>query len=353
MESISRKRINWIDYLRCLAILCVVLCHITESVFYLSFDNYLEISGNHNLPLILFAIGRLGVPFFLLISGYLLLDKEYSDKKCTLFWKKKVFHLWIIFEVWLLIFFIWDKLYENMQLSFVDLLREILFLRLSEMGQMWYLPTILGIYLFIPFITIVLHKADKKHIKILLCICILYLYGVPTLNILLNIFHQENVATQLSLDFSGGIYGCYLIVGYLIKKDVLKKIKNVFLIIISFISFVIVCALEIFSYRNGNTCNIWYDCLFLFISGVCIFELCSRLKLKSNKVIEFGAKYSFGVYLTHNMVRSFIMKNIVFDNINKIAMIVIYEILVIVISYIVTFAISKIPKIGKYILYIK
>ena len=42
-----------------------------------------------------------------------------------------------------------------------------------------------------------------------------------------------------------------------------------------------------------------------------------------------------------------------FDNVNKIVMIVIYEIFVIVISYIVTFAISKIPKIGKYILYIK
>nr|WP_308668302.1 acyltransferase [uncultured Agathobacter sp.] len=353
MKDISIKRFVWIDYLRCVAIICVILCHVTETTVSLSIDNYFDISSDYNIPLVFFAIGRIGVPFFVLITGFLLLDRAYNKEKRISFWNKRVIHLFIIVEIWLTIYFFWYRFYEKTPISIGDYIKEMLFLRKCDMGHMWYMSMILGLYIFIPFVSIILHNVEMNHIIFIWGICVAYSFGIPTLNIIMNILNRENVSMQLSLEFGGGVFGCYLLAGYLIKKGLLKKIRNSILILFTFVCIALLCVLEVLSYRNGITYNAWYDCIFLLIIGMCLFEFCSRLELKSNRVIEFGAKYSFGVYLTHNMVRSFIMKNIVFDNVNKIVMIVIYEILVIVISYIVTYAISKIPKIGKYILYIK
>lgn len=353
MKCTSTKRFIWIDYLRCIAIICVILCHVTETTVSLSIGNYFDISSGYNIPLVFFAIGRIGVPFFILITGFLLLDREYNKEKRISFWNKRVIHLFIIVEIWLAIYFFWYQFYEKTPVSMGDYIKEMLFLRNCDMSHMWYMSMILGVYIFIPFVSIVLRNVEVNHIIFIWGICVVYSFGIPTLNIILNILNRENASMQLSLEFGGGVYGCYLIAGYLIKNDILKKIRNSILILTAFVCIVLLCGLEVFSYRNGITYNAWYDCIFLLIIGMCLFEFCSRLELKSNRVIEFGSKYSFGVYLTHNMVRAFIMKNIVFDSVNKIVMIVIYEILVIVISYIVTFAISKIPKIGKYILYIK
>lgn len=351
--SNSGRRIVWIDYIRFIATVCVVLCHVVEATFSLSMDGYFEISSNHNIPLILFALGRIGVPIFLLISGYLLLDRSYNRDKRVNFWKDKVFHLFLIIEIWLLIYFIWNKLYENVLITKENLIRELLFARSCEMGHMWYMPMILGLYLFIPFVAMVLQQVELKHICIIWSICVIYELGIPTLNIILNILQSENVYNTLSLEFGGGVYGCYLLAGYLVKRGALKKVKTLFLLIISCLCFMSVCLLEILAYHRAFGYNAWYDCIFLLILGMCLFELFSRVKFRTNKLIQVGAKYSFGVYLTHNIVRSFVMQNIILDNISKVLVIAIYLVMVVVISYIITILISKIPKVGKYILYMK
>ena len=76
--SRENNRIAGIDTLRAIGILCVVMCHSVEGDIYT-----LNLEGMNGLSLVskifaftMFSIGRLGVPLFLLISGYLLLDKE-------------------------------------------------------------------------------------------------------------------------------------------------------------------------------------------------------------------------------------------------------------------------------------
>ena len=77
----ERKRILWLDYARCFAIICVVFIHSVERI-YVEYDAH-EIANLAASSLwfrnIAFAIGRLGVPLFLAISGYLLLDRDYSS----------------------------------------------------------------------------------------------------------------------------------------------------------------------------------------------------------------------------------------------------------------------------------
>ena len=76
------QRIQWIDLIRVIAIICVILCHSCESVYQslsLEVINSLGIL-ERMFVLGLFSIGRTGVPILLMITGYLLLDREYDKK---------------------------------------------------------------------------------------------------------------------------------------------------------------------------------------------------------------------------------------------------------------------------------
>lgn len=92
MEGQSRAEwFSWIDAVRCLAILCVILCHATEFIY---IPNSLSARGlaDFSLTSVVFAffmhdVGRLGVPMFLFITGYLLLTRDYDEAACYKFWK--------------------------------------------------------------------------------------------------------------------------------------------------------------------------------------------------------------------------------------------------------------------------
>ncbi len=86
----NTKHLPWIDLLRIVSISLVVLCHATEEGIYnLSLSSVLSMqSACRIFPFTCFTLGRLGVPLFLLISGYLFLDREYNVLTTKRFWKK-------------------------------------------------------------------------------------------------------------------------------------------------------------------------------------------------------------------------------------------------------------------------
>ena len=92
----EKARIKWIDLTRVIAIFCVVLCHTVGKVYPLwhgHFDDRGIVS--HIIAVAFFSAGRLGVPLFLFVSGYLLLDRDYDMEHCKKFWRINCFHLWI------------------------------------------------------------------------------------------------------------------------------------------------------------------------------------------------------------------------------------------------------------------
>ena len=85
----GKNRVEWIDLVRAIAILTVLYIHATDGIFIISSDailNYTIYSRIFNFASLF--IGRIGVPFFLMITGYLLLDRHYDDERVRKFWKK-------------------------------------------------------------------------------------------------------------------------------------------------------------------------------------------------------------------------------------------------------------------------
>ena len=90
----KKTRIRWIDLARAVAILLVVLCHATESVYQLNLENMTSLSFQSRVfGFACFTAGRLGVPLFLMITGSLLLSRDYDNDRIKSFWIKNWVHL--------------------------------------------------------------------------------------------------------------------------------------------------------------------------------------------------------------------------------------------------------------------
>ena len=106
-------------------------------------------------------------------------------------------------------------------------LKNLLFLKPTEMGHMWYMPVIIGIYLFIPFIANALNNTDIKIFCAPLIFVFSYRFIVPVVNVWLTANGQEPVYALPDLSFSGNEYGFMILLGYLVKKGIFdKKMKG-------------------------------------------------------------------------------------------------------------------------------
>lgn len=91
-----KKRIYYLDILKALAVILVILTHCVEYAY----NNNMTIASWASLSVysqfyrvILFSLGRLGVPLFLLATGFLILNKKFDNAKdIKSFYKHNLFH---------------------------------------------------------------------------------------------------------------------------------------------------------------------------------------------------------------------------------------------------------------------
>ena len=176
-----------IDYLRCFAVLFVVLTHSVDGLYGFSFEVVSEYTIYRKFYIfILLTLGRIGVPLFFFISGYLLLDRQYDFGKTLIFYKRNLLRLILTVEIWIFIYNVFNALYYDTIFSTGNLWRNMLFLKGTNMNHMWYMPVILGIYLFIPLISNVLKTIDIRMTIIPLAIAWIHLFVIPEINLILQ-----------------------------------------------------------------------------------------------------------------------------------------------------------------------
>lgn len=94
---VNRKRIYYLDILRVIACMAVVMIHASSGYVTKDFGGFNFWVGN-----VFDSFARIGVPLFVMISGSIMLDKDYSYNN------KLIKHI-----VKLIIFFIfWSALYD-------------------------------------------------------------------------------------------------------------------------------------------------------------------------------------------------------------------------------------------------
>ena len=346
----GKTRVEWIDLVRAIAILTVLYIHATDGIYIISSDSIMHFSIYSRIfDFVSLFIGRIGVPFFLMITGYLLLDRKYNDERVRDFWEKNCKGLIIVTIIWAIIYAI--------SLQFVTVKSGQV--NFSEAGNlffshMWYMPMIIGMYLSMPFVASALEKFNSETIWQATIVFSLLAFLLPFITTVLAMNGIENVTIQYCLGFSGGVYGIYIILGYLVKKGQFKNIKSIKLGLIALISFTICVLFQYYAYTISYDFFLWYEFPFILTGSFALFELCSRMKkVKAYPAIIFLSKYSFAVFLVHNLFRLPLLPLVVQLPYSEPVKAIILWILLIIFSYIAVVIIYRIPRFGKFILYMR
>lgn len=360
MAQQNQKRLINIDLLRVFAILCVVLNHGVQQTYSFGAPEFAAYTFQSRLfAYTVFTLGRMGVPCFLTISGYLLLSRTYSQEQAERFWKQNWFHLVVCVWVW---FAVYDLVFclSGSPISPGQFLRHLLFLEKQPFSHVWYMPMIIGIYLLIPVLANGLNSLDCKKILWVFGLCSLYAFGVPCINLVREAFDENGFASQIDLGFSGGVYGLYLLMGCMVKKGVFRKIKAPVLGATALVCFIGTVWFQMWRADLGHGYRVWYDFPSMYIIGICLLELFDRIRdipASRNgvftRIVVWLSQYSFSVYLIHNIFLRWLVPWGLSLELKMPAIVALVSVISCVGSFLGGFLIARIPRVGPYLLYIK
>ncbi len=341
------NRIVWLDILRTIAIVCVVVCHVSERFYFLE-GNIAELSlPEQVIGFSIFSLGRVGgVPLFLLITGYLFLQRDYDNAGIGRFYKRNLLPLFLATEIWLVIYHFYKILFFHTPFSVKELAKSMLFFQDAD-GYLWYLPLIIGIYVFIPFIAIGLQKIDSKWFILPMVLVAFYLFVCPFLGGMRDV--------KLSLAFSGGTYGLYVIIGGLFAKGIFANMKKMYWCIGAVFSFAFTVLYQLYILYTGEVYPVWYDFAFLLLCGICIFGALRGTfeDSKQKGVWKMISESSFGMYLVHMIWIYAFMRYLPLEGIAEPVCVLIVVVSALLGSFVSVKVLSLIPAIAKGLFLIK
>ncbi|MBS1573094.1 MAG: acyltransferase family protein [Bacteroidetes bacterium] len=338
MASGIEARKDWIDLLRAIAIFGVIILHV--SVPYVSsFSSFKDI--NWNQALFLNSSVRFCVPLFLMISGILLLNKNYSLKE---FLFKRFTRIVYPFLLWSLIYFFVHHSIQHV--SFVEVGIELFkTLKTGAEYHLWYVYMILGLYLFIPIINSWIKTTKLNEVRYYLIIWILVLsFNLPYLN---------KFYTRIDFVYFTGYLG-YLLLGYYLykSKSIINRTKGFFLY---FLGIVLTYFLTlIFALKDNEFVNVFFEYLTpnVILASISIFMIFKGYEIKNPlflRGVKWISKYSYGTYLSHVAVIIFLSKfNLLFNTPVVFLTILLNAFIILLLSTFLIFGINKLP-LGKYI----
>ena len=305
---IKEERIISLDIIRVVAIFLVVLNHAAEMIYPM---HQLSDMTSLSLPsqvigFAAFTLGRLGVPLFLFLSGYLLLSRgsHFQDEKNIVsFYKKNLLPLLLTWEIWILLYNIFNAVMHVSAFQLKHYLAQAFFLESVSMMNSWYMPMILGMYLFIPFVGLVLSKMRGRWIALLLLICYIYCFFAQNLGIWF-----QDIGSKLDLSFGGGAYGVYLVIGYCFWRyetkiaDIWKRKTVIWTsVVLAILLYLLTVVFQILMFSKGNEYRVWYNFFTLPLISAVIFLILKKIQTAKGlkRLIVLISNCAFGVFLVH------------------------------------------------------
>jgi surface polysaccharide O-acyltransferase-like enzyme len=330
-----KERYYYLDAVRVLACLMVVFMHSPLTPKGVT-HSYLEVmDGYLTAP----CIG-----LFFMVSGALLLPVTMDIQS---FMKRRLSKV-----VWPTLF--WTVFYIivgcfTKDISAKDLLISIVSIPFCAQGTgiLWFMYTLIGLYLIAPIISPWLEKASKKTIETYLLIWLISMC-YPYLRIFLNI---PNTETNMLYYFSG--YAGYLLLGYYLHKyqDRISLCKiGVILMLIVVFSCILPAIFLWLKYKLNPMSVFDYLSISIVVMCICWFILIrylldrQRINSHPHTLLVDVSNMTFGIYLCH----IFIMRNLIWkwtfvQSLSLPLEILFCAIITFLISYIVVKCFSKFP----------
>ena len=343
----TSKRYFGIDLIRVVACFLVMQTHAGE-IYYIE-DNGDLIRNEKNIwPGIFNSLARVCVPLFVMISGYLLLPMktDYST-----FLKKRFTRVSFPFIVFCIFYDIYYYIRGVIDVKTMLINIPKIFINYgSELGHLWFMYMIMGVYLLIPIFSPWIKSAKKEHFYFYFVIWLISSFScyihLAFPQIWGEVYWNNNTVVQGFI----GDFG-YAVLGAFIKLHL--KEKNLY--ILGIILYLIGSGFTMFGFlykrEEATTCEeievTWkFDSINVVIATFGVFLLLRKVECKNEKVVKIFndiALKSYGMYLIHIFFLQFF--KYVFDAPNQFPLwcIFVIAILTFITSYLVIKALSYIP----------
>ena len=344
----EKENIEWVNSLRVFATFGVIFLHVASPMLY-EYGNISNLDwwvGN-----IYESSVRFCVPIFLMISGALILSKTYEST--GEYFKKRFLRILLPFLFWSIIYIVSSlflKFINGEHLSFIEVLK-FTFLKFRDGASfhLWYVYLIIGLYLIFPIIGKWLSKSNKHEIK--------YFLGLWLLTIFAHLPFIKKFIPNIEISYFSGYIG-FPILGYYLSKTNFNFNRKKAVYILLILTGILITIFGTFFITKHK--GVFYDGFYtysylslnviIFSIGIfLLFKNFVKLGTKATSVILFFGKYSYGIYLVHNLVL-WALRGVGFSFafINPIIGIPITSVLCFIISTFIILVINKLP-FGKYI----
>jgi len=317
----KKTRLYWADCARIYSMFAIVFLHCSNFFLektYISSDN-----PNWKIVCIYNSLTRFSVPLFVLLSGTFFLDpsKPFSFKKLL---KHNILRLLTAFFFWALVCSIYHvSTRENESIFSTFFLKNVL------MGEeyLWFILMIIGCYIISPFLRY--FSDDVLMARYFICLWFIWASFLPTLEGILGLFDINCNGFNVWLNrwhfyFSKGFVG-YFVAGYHLVKHVNidKFAYRCILYILCIIDVIIYIKLTIYhiktkkfyseSFRGNFSMFVVF---YAFVTFIFFKYEIGRIKFsyKMTKIISKLSSLTFGIYLTHLLIRNMLQRYL---NINQ------------------------------------
>lgn len=156
----STPRVVWLDYMRVLACLMVMVVHATEP-FYLGGEGALVLSATDAFWVALFeGLVRCCVPMFIISSSFLQFPLHYSSAE---FFRRRAVRILVPMAIWTVVYaLVWGQPADN----FKGLLLNFNY----AAGHLWFVYMLVGLYLLMPLLSPWAQKVSRRELEVYLAI---------------------------------------------------------------------------------------------------------------------------------------------------------------------------------------
>ena len=287
------NRVAGIDYLRIIACFLVVLYHVPHCTNYenVGFNDFFS----HGIYTLCFYIGRLAVPLFFIISGYLLFP---SKEEIRPFIRKRLERVLFPTLFWMMVFFFLGVPLDEgvVNLPYIQ-----------RCQHLWYMFALIGVYLTIPLLSPWFIRASDKDIILVIVLWIITLF-YPIINSFTPIELQYSHTGMLFstpyhslLNFSG--YFGFVLVGGCIKRFLNVIAMNSMWVCSSlFLTSVIVYAFSLIIHVENEDAYAYLSIPTAFISVIVFIFFVTTFKKDVSPFVVDVSNLTFGIYLIHPLL---------------------------------------------------
>lgn len=347
-NSVKPGRDVALDLVRVAAIFLVLLQHASE--YYYIGPNLSVIHENCGLLAWLNSLSRICVPLFVMISGYFVLPMKTDTPTFFRHRFSRVLFPWLFWCVAYAVYFVF---YRGDSVG--ECLGNICRIPLNwgvEVGHLWYVYMIVGLYLLIPIISPWLSSSSKRELQGYLALWLLttllpYLHHAG-----INLWGEATWNMTPTFYYFAG-FGGYFLLGHYVRRF---GVPSAWLSALLLVGGYIFTALDFNHFttfaKDAVELEIPWDfcCLNVALMTLAVFSLLSKVKTNPEsrvaRLITSISVCSFAMYLAHIMVLNFFHD--LWDSVLPVAAAIpAITICTFIVTYLIVLCLSRLPK-GKY-----